>query len=171
MEIVDRVIFENGAVLNVYRSVDEPLFLAVEIAKLIDYSPDKVGQMLENLYDHEKLTDKTYRAGQNREVWFVTEDGLNSILLRSTKPIARSLRIFVNRNLRTMRREMKMRPSDWFEFIHREAQQEELALEKWFDYQTASFSPDYWRWVKLGRPHLKIDPNGPPYYDGEEEET
>ena len=168
MEVVQQINFD-GRYLNVYRSLEEPLFLGADVAELIGYSPGKVGQMLNTVSNSEKLNDKKYRAGQKRDMWFLTEDGLNTVLLRSNKPVAHDLRIFVNRNLREMRREMKLSPAEWFEYVHNEAYQEELAVEKWYNYEEGRYENGYWRWVELGRPHLKIDPKGPPYYEGEEE--
>ena len=49
---------------NVYGTTENPLFLASDVAEMIEYSSDKVGQMLELVDDDEKLTDTIYRAGQ-----------------------------------------------------------------------------------------------------------
>lgn len=37
MDKIDRIIF-HGHVLDIYGSPEEPLFLAVEVARIIDYS-------------------------------------------------------------------------------------------------------------------------------------
>ena len=47
-----------------------PLFLAVDVAEMIEYSVDKTHQMLELVDDDEKLTDTIYRAGQKRGMVF-----------------------------------------------------------------------------------------------------
>ena len=43
--------------LNIYGNKEEPLFLAVDISKMIDYSVGKTGQMLDAVDPYEKLTD------------------------------------------------------------------------------------------------------------------
>ena len=39
--------------------------------------------------DDERLLRTLFGAGQNREVWFLTEDGLYEALMQSRKPIAK----------------------------------------------------------------------------------
>lgn len=88
---------------NMYGTVEEPLFMAVEIAEMIEYSVDKTHQMLELVDDDEKLLDTVYRAGQKREVWFVTENGLYELLMQSRKPLAKAFKAEVKKVLRNMR--------------------------------------------------------------------
>lgn len=92
-----------GANFNMYGTVDKPLFLAVDIADMIDYSHDKTDQMLALVDDDEKLTDTIYRAGQRREVWFVTEYGLYELLMQSRKPLAKRFKLEVKKALRAIR--------------------------------------------------------------------
>ena len=65
LAIVNEVII-FGEPFNVYGTLDDPKFLAVDIAEMIEYSVDKTHQMLELVDDDEKLTDTIYRAGQKR---------------------------------------------------------------------------------------------------------
>lgn len=88
---------------NMYGTLDKPLFLAQDIAAMIEYSEDKVGQMLENVDDDEKLTDTIYRAGQEREMWFVTENGLYELLMQSRKPLAKAFKAEIKKLLHKMR--------------------------------------------------------------------
>lgn len=92
-----------GEPFNVYGSIDEPKFLANEIAEKIEYSMDKVGQMLDLVDDDEKLTDTIYRAGQRREMWFVTENGLYELLMQSRKPLAKRFKFEIKKMLRMIR--------------------------------------------------------------------
>ena len=78
---------------NVYGTIDNPLFLAVDVAEMIDYSVDKTHQMLELVDDDEKLIDTIYRSGQKREVWFLTENGLYELLMQSRKPLAKRFKL------------------------------------------------------------------------------
>lgn len=89
---------------NMYGTVDNPLFLAVDVAELIEYSVDKTHQMLELVDDDEKLTDTIYRSGQKREVWFLTENGLYELLMQSRKPLAKRFKLEIKNILRQMRR-------------------------------------------------------------------
>lgn len=88
---------------NMYGTASKPLFLANDVAKMIDYSEDKVGQMLENVDDDEKLTDTIYRAGQKREMWFLTEEGLYELLMQSRKPLAKKFKAQIKAILRQIR--------------------------------------------------------------------
>lgn len=88
---------------DMYGTVEKPLFLALDIANMIEYSPDKVGQMLELVDDDEKLTDTIYRAGQRREVWFLTEDGLYELLMQSRKPLAKKFKVGIKKMLHQLR--------------------------------------------------------------------
>lgn len=89
---------------NMYGTVDDPLFLAVDVAEMIEYSVDKTHQMLELVDDDEKLTDTIYRGGQKREMWFLTENGLYELLMQSRKPLAKRFKLEIKNLLRQMRR-------------------------------------------------------------------
>lgn len=89
---------------NMYGTPEKPLFLAADVAELIEYSTDKVGQMLENVDDDEKLTDTIYRGGQKREVWFLTENGLYELLMQSRKPLAKRFKLEIKKVLYQIRR-------------------------------------------------------------------
>lgn len=89
---------------NMYGTHESPLFLAADVAELIEYSADKVGQMLENVDDDEKLTDTIYRGGQKREVWFLTENGLYELLMQSRKPLAKRFKLEIKKILHQIRR-------------------------------------------------------------------
>jgi len=53
-----------------------PLFLAKDVAEWIDYSKDKVGQILKTVDEDEKVTSPIHYSGQVRNMYFLTEDGL-----------------------------------------------------------------------------------------------
>ncbi|MGL5725820.1 BRO family protein, partial [Cetobacterium sp.] len=72
-----------GMVIEVYGNVDKPLFLANDIADRIGYRKDSVNKMLEMVdFEDEKLNGKIFRSGQNRNMWFLTEEGVYSILMK-----------------------------------------------------------------------------------------
>lgn len=134
MEIVGKIMFD-GHTLDVYDSLDEPYFLAVEVAKLIDYSNGKTNHMLELVEEDEKLLINTSSGlnrqqrraaareskvsgidrstnhtgqGGNPHKWFVTELGLYNILSQSRKPIARKWRRVVHSNLIILRKQRQL---------------------------------------------------------------
>ena len=108
-----RTINAQGHELNIYGTTEEPLFLAVEVAKMIDYSVGKTGQMLNTVDRDEKLTDTIHRAGQERQMWFLTEDGLYEVLMQSRKPIARRFKRAVKDILKELRLSGKADFEDW----------------------------------------------------------
>ena len=102
IDILERIIVQ-GHDLDIYGSKEEPLFLAVDIAKLIDYSNGHTGQMLDSVDPGEKLTTTIERAGQKREMCFLTEYGLYEVLMQSRKPIARRFKSSVKKILKDIR--------------------------------------------------------------------
>lgn len=91
------------SVFNMYGTKARPLFLANDVANMIEYAEDKVGQMLKNVDDDEKLTDTIYREGQKREMWFLTEEGLYELLMQSRKPLAKKFKVEIKKVLRMIR--------------------------------------------------------------------
>ena len=80
--------------------VQEPLFLAKDVAEWIDYSKNSQGKynvnsMLSTVDEEEKikLPITQYVTGLqiNTEYWFLTEDGLYEVLMQSRKPIAKQI--------------------------------------------------------------------------------
>lgn len=92
-----------GTNFNIYGTLDKPLFLAADVAAMIEYSLDKTGQMLELVDEDEKLTDTIYRSGQQREVWFLTENGLYELLMQSRKPLAKVFKMEIKKVLHQVR--------------------------------------------------------------------
>lgn len=108
MDIVGYVNF-GGRMLHVYSDLDEPLFMATQIAQLIDYSNGNTSHMVEKFCEEdEKLLVQIVRSGQRRSTWFVTEMGLYNILSQSRKPIARSWRRVVHDELIRLRKNKGM---------------------------------------------------------------
>lgn len=114
MDIVGQIRFD-GFVLDVYSSLDAPYFLAVEVAKLIDYSSGRTKQMLGLLESDEYLTTSMYRSGQKRTVYMVTELGLYNILSQSRKTIARKWRRIIHSNLIILRKQKNLTVDQQFE--------------------------------------------------------
>ena len=106
-KIVGSIKFDKRT-LDVYSSLDEPIFKAIDIARMIDYSSGNVWKMLEMCEEDEKLNLPMVVAGQRRTVSFVTETGLYNVLSQSRKPIARKWRRIIHDQLIKMRKERNM---------------------------------------------------------------
>lgn len=120
MEILEtREIF--GKEFNIYGTLEDPMFLAKDVAEWIDYAwtNDKktarqVGKMLQTVEENEKIkailsgniiTPQVKHGGlrENTEMWFLTEDGLYEVLMQSRKPIAKQFKSEVKRILKEIR--------------------------------------------------------------------
>ncbi len=101
--IVGVIKFDNK-LLDVYDSLDEPIFRATDIANMIDYSEGNTWKLLELCEADEKLNLPLVVAGQRRNVSFVTETGLYNILSQSRKPIARKWRRIIHDELIKLRK-------------------------------------------------------------------
>lgn len=88
--------------IDVYGSVDEPLFLAKDVAEWIEHT--QPSKMVETVDEDEKLMGTIFLSGQNREVWMLTEDGLYEVLMQSRKPIAKQFKKGVKEILKTIRK-------------------------------------------------------------------
>lgn len=87
---------------KIYGDLDNPLFLAKEVAGWIEHS--KVSRMLESVDSDEKLKEQIVTSGQKREVWMLTEDGLYEVLMQSRKPIAKKFKKEVKQILKDIRK-------------------------------------------------------------------
>ena len=81
-----------GKEFKVYGTAEEPLFLAKNVAELIDYDKNKVGQMLITVDEEEKENLPIFYSGQVRNMWFLKEEGLYEVLMQSRKPIAKAFK-------------------------------------------------------------------------------
>ena len=106
------ILFDQRKVLNkdfrMYGTPESPLFLAKDVAEWIDYAKTgkgayDVSRMLSSIDDDEKLIRTIFVSGQNRELWFLTEDVLYEVLMQSRKPIAKSFKKEVKTILKTIR--------------------------------------------------------------------
>lgn len=85
----------------VYGTFENPLFLAKDVANWIEHSD--VSTMLRNIEEDEKLIQTLFASGQNRQAWFLTEDGLYEVLMQSRKPIAKQFKKQVKAILKEIR--------------------------------------------------------------------
>lgn len=91
-----------GKNLKVYGTVEEPLFLAKDVANWIEHT--HTTKMLSTVDEDEKLNGTIVHAGQQREVLFLTENGLYEVFMQSRKPIAKVFKKEVKYILKNIRK-------------------------------------------------------------------
>lgn len=92
-----------GHQFSVYGTAENPLFLAKEVAKVIEHSD--ISTMVRMVDEDEKLRDTNPNnvcGGQTS--WFLTEDGLYEVLMQSRKPIAKQFKKCVKEILKEIRK-------------------------------------------------------------------
>ena len=113
-----------GKSFRVYGDSENPIFLAKDVAEWIDYAKMKngaynVAQMLSSIDEDEKLVYKIYISGQNRNMWFLTEDGFYEVCMQSTKPNAKIFKKEVKKILKSIRKTgMYIRDDVWQEIMN-----------------------------------------------------
>lgn len=91
-----------GKDFKIYGDIENPLFMAKDVAIWIEHSDPST--MLRTVDQNEKLVQTMFVSGQNRECWFLTEDGLYEVLMRSRKPIAKEFKMQVKQILKEIRK-------------------------------------------------------------------
>ena len=95
-----------GKEFKIYGTIENPLFLAKDVAEWIDYDKEQVGKMLSTVDEDEKvlLNTRNIITGKgNPNKWFLTEDGLYEVLMQSRKPIAKAFKKEVKKILKQIR--------------------------------------------------------------------
>lgn len=90
-----------GKTFKVYGDINQPLFLAKDVANWIEHN--KPAEMLGTVDPEEKLKAILSLSGQNRNVWFITKDGLYEVFMQSRKPMAKQFKKKVKEILKTIR--------------------------------------------------------------------
>ncbi len=93
-----------GKQFKIYGTADEPLFLAKDVAEVIEHS--KPRDMVQNIDIQEKvkMPFKMASSRSTQEQWFLTEAGLYEVLMQSRKPIAKQFKAQVKEILKTIRK-------------------------------------------------------------------
>lgn len=95
-----------GKNFKIYGSVENPLFLAKDVAEWIEHSNART---MVNIVDDEEKSkvlhpvNNPYGGYQLEEQWFLTEDGLYEVLMQSRKPIAKEFKKEVKKVLKQIR--------------------------------------------------------------------
>ena len=116
-----------GRRIDLYRSIENPLFLARDVAEWIDYNQTdgkyNVSKMLQTIDTDEKYKTKILGVnniptknlsqetipmdsnGKSRDpFWFLTEDGLYEVCMQSRKPIAKQMKKQIKEYLKNIRK-------------------------------------------------------------------
>ncbi|MCI9976261.1 phage antirepressor Ant [Clostridioides difficile] len=96
-----------GKEFRVYGTLENPLFLARDVAEWIDYSKTSEGyyntsKMLMSIDEEEKVTITNSNSGGNK--LFLTEDGLYEVLMQSRKQIAKQFKKEVKKIIKEIRK-------------------------------------------------------------------
>ena len=92
-----------GKEVNLYKSIEEPLFEASEVAGWLGVQ--NVSQMLKQaeIDDSEKAIFLKYTLGGNQKTLFITEDAMYEVLMRSRKKEAKPFRKEIKQYLKSIR--------------------------------------------------------------------
>lgn len=119
INILETIIVQ-GHELTIYGTKESPLFLAVEVAKMIDYSVGNTNYMISKVDEDEKRlitvsahSNSRTARGNATPKWFLTEYGLYEVLMQSRKPIARRFKSSVKRILKDIRLRDEGSFEDW----------------------------------------------------------
>ena len=92
-----------GKDVRLYRSIEDPLFEASEVASWLDVK--NVSQMLKqaDIDESEKAIFLKYTLGGNQKTLFITEDAMYDVLMRSRKKEAKPFRKEIKKYLKSIR--------------------------------------------------------------------
>ena len=91
-----------GKKFDIYGSVEDPWFLAKDVADWIEHKNARM--MISKIDDFEKGVNNVYTLGGNQEMWFLTEDGMNEVLMQSRKPKAKEAKKEIKQILKDIRK-------------------------------------------------------------------
>lgn len=90
-----------GQEFGIYGSVEEPLFLAKDVAEWIGHSD--VSKMIKSVDEDEKGKNIVPTLGGEQEVWTLNEYGLYEVLMQSRKPKAKQAKKEIKEILKDIR--------------------------------------------------------------------
>lgn len=132
------IIIEQSTILgkqfNIYGDVENPLFLAKDVATWIEHS--NTSKMLDMVDEGEKIMRQTKDSlGRQNDATFITEDGLYEILMRSDKPIAKQFKTQVKKLLKDLRlKRINITPSNYIDALKQliisEEEKQRVQLER-----------------------------------------
>ena len=89
-------IFENSEFgeIRVIEQNGEPWFMSKDVAEILGYTNTSKA-IRDHVGEEDKLTERIVLSGQNREVFFINESGLYSLILSSKLPNAKAFKRWV----------------------------------------------------------------------------
>ena len=92
----DMQVFNNSEFgdVRVLEINNEPWFLGKDVASILEYT-NTAKAIRDHVDDEDKLTERIVLSGQNREVIFINESGLYSLILSSKLPQAKKFKKWV----------------------------------------------------------------------------
>lgn len=84
----------DGCTVRTLVSDNEPYFLGRDVAEVLEYA-NTAKAIRDHVDDEDKLTERIVLSGQNREVIFINESGLYSLILGSKLPTAKKFKRWV----------------------------------------------------------------------------
>lgn len=111
-KIVLEVVAETeilGKNIKMYDSIENPWFMAKDVAEWIGYSKGtngkyQISNMVKKIDDDEKGLKTFMTLGGVQETWALTEDGLYECCMRSTKPLAKAMKKEIKAYLKSIRK-------------------------------------------------------------------
>ena len=88
-----------GKDFKIYGTVENPLFLAKDVASWLDMDTSNASRMIKNVDEEECITTRHNMTNAT----FLTEDGLYEVLMQSRKPIAKQFKKEVKKILKQIR--------------------------------------------------------------------
>lgn len=93
-----------GVAFDIYGDMDNPLFLAKDVAIWIGYDTSSLNKLVNSVDEDEKVRNIVPTLGGNQEMWLLTENGLYEVLMQSRKPIAKQFKKGVKEILKSIRK-------------------------------------------------------------------
>lgn len=94
MENIQSFVNENFGTIRTMLINDEPYFIGKDIASILGYT-NTAKAIRDHVDIEDKLRERIFLSGQNREVIFVNESGLYSLILFSKMPMAKKFKRWV----------------------------------------------------------------------------
>lgn len=101
LTVVQETVILGNKIL-MYGSIDNPYFMATDVAKWIEHSNAR--SMIKTVDEDEKGVNNVYTPGGVQSKWFLTEDGLYECCMQSRKPIAKQMKKEIKKYLKQIRK-------------------------------------------------------------------
>lgn len=93
----------EGFDAKIYGTAENPLFLAKDIAEMLEQDTSSLNKMMNRVDEDEKVRSSIPTPGGMQQTWFLTEDGLYEVLMTSRKSQAKVFKKKVKGILKTIR--------------------------------------------------------------------